>query len=340
MRCEAPARALLVVEQRQHRRTREGVGDRRERPLGAAKHEQIVVHERNGADTAVVSLVRDQVSAKRIRPPPGRRRGRATLRGPATIRRVRDVVLRICGWRLLFIQGDTAVLDRWLWLRRRLRDGPLRTFDAGCGNGAFSIYAATRGNDVLAASFSAEEQQTARRRADALGIDGVEFRLLDLRDLEQARASLGAFDQIICLETIEHLRDDAGLLSSLALMLAPGGQLLLTTPFQGHRPLHTEDPHPSGVEDGSHVRYGYTQQEIARLAEQAGLRVLEQSFVTGVVSQKLIDLMRRLTARFGLLPAWLAVLPLRALVVLDRPLSAILGYPYLCVALRAERPAA
>jgi SAM-dependent methyltransferase len=253
---------------------------------------------------------------------------------------VRDVVLRICGWRLLFIQGDTAVLDRWLWLRRWLRGGAVRTFDAGCGNGAFSIYAAKRGNQVLAASFSAEEQDTARRRAASLGIDGVDFRLLDLRDLERARDSLGSFDQIICLEVVEHLRDDAGLLSSLAQMLEPGGQLLLTTPFEGHRPLYTEDPQPSGVEDGSHVRYGYTQQQIAALVESAGLQVLEQSFVTGVISQKLIDLMRRLSARVGLLPAWLVVLPLRPLVVLDRPLSAILGYPYLCVALRAVRPAA
>jgi SAM-dependent methyltransferase len=252
---------------------------------------------------------------------------------------VRDVLLRICGWRLLLIQGDTAVLDRWLWLRGRLREGRVRTFDAGCGNGAFSIYAASRGNRVVAASFSAEEQDAARRRAAMLGVEGIEFRLLDLRELERERASLDRFDQVICLETIEHLRDDAALLASLAAMLEPGGQLLLSTPFDGHRPLYTEDPAPSSVEDGTHVRYGYSQEQIARLAEGAGLRVAEQSFVTGFISQKLIDLMRRLTERFGLLPAWLAVLPLRALVVFDRSLTRLLGYPYLCVTLRAVRPA-
>ncbi|MGO9490324.1 MAG: class I SAM-dependent methyltransferase [Solirubrobacteraceae bacterium] len=252
---------------------------------------------------------------------------------------MRDLILRACGWRLLLVQGDTAVLDRWLWLRSRLRGGPLRTFDAGCGNGAFSMYAATRGNRVVAASFSPEEQDAARRRADALGIEGIDFRMLDLRELEAKRESLGQFDQIICLETIEHLKDDGGLMRSLARMLEPGGELLLSTPFDRHRPLWTEDPHPSGVEDGSHVRFGYSQQQIASLADAAGLQVVEQSFVTGVISQKLIDLMRRLTARFGLLPAWLVVLPLRPLVAFDRRLSAMLGYPYLCVALRAVRPA-
>src|SRR6185312_9571654 len=96
-------------------------------------------------------------------------------------------MLRALGWRLLLLHSDTLVLDRWLWLRRRLRPGALRTFDAGCGNGAFSMYAARRGNRVLAASFSQEEQMAARARADALGIDGIDLRLIDLRELETQR---------------------------------------------------------------------------------------------------------------------------------------------------------
>lgn len=240
---------------------------------------------------------------------------------------------------MLLLHSDPPVLDRWLWLRRNLKRGPGRTFDAGCGNGAFSMYAARSGNQVVAASFSSDEQDAARRRAAALGIAGIDFRILDLRELESHRDSLDSFDQIICLETIEHVIDDAGLMSSLGRMLEPGGQLLLTTPFEGHRPLYTEDPHPSGVEDGSHVRFGYSQEQIARLADAAGLEVVEQSFVTGVVSQKLTSLMRWLTARLGLLPAWIVVLPLRALVIADRPVTRMLRHPYMCVALRAvKRP--
>jgi SAM-dependent methyltransferase len=252
---------------------------------------------------------------------------------------VLDALLRIFGWRFLLVTGDTTVLDRWLWLRRGLRPGGLRTFDAGCGNGAFSMYAARSGNRVLAASFSSDEQDAARNRADTLGIAGIDFRILDLRELESHRDSLGAFDQIICLETIEHVIDDGALMSALGSMLEPGGQLLLTTPFEGHRPLYTEDPHPSGVEDGSHVRFGYSHEQVARLADAAGLDVVEQSFVTGVVSQKLTSLMRWLTRRLGLLPAWIIVLPLRVLVIVDRPVTRMLRYPYMCVAMRAiKRP--
>ncbi len=97
-----------------------------------------------------------------------------------------DSLIKAFGWRALLIHGDPCVLDRWLWLRRHLRKGALRTFDAGCGNGAFSIYAALEGNEVLAASFSEREQDDARRRAELVGATGIDFRLLDLRELAGA----------------------------------------------------------------------------------------------------------------------------------------------------------
>jgi 2-polyprenyl-3-methyl-5-hydroxy-6-metoxy-1,4-benzoquinol methylase len=251
-----------------------------------------------------------------------------------------DVLLRIFGWRFLLITGDPCVLDRWLWLRGLLQRGRMRTFDAGCGNGGFSIFAASVGNQVVAASFSSSEQESARRRAELLGVTGIEFRIIDLRDIEDHREQLGHFDQIICLETIEHVSDDQGLVKSLAAMLQPGGRILLSTPFDAHHPLYTEERDPSPVEDGSHVRYGYSQERLRQIASAADLDVAGEAFISGVISQKLTDLMRRLSARLGLLPAWLIVLPLRVLVVFDTPLSRFLSYPRLSVAVYAvKRPA-
>lgn len=250
-----------------------------------------------------------------------------------------DTLLKAFGWRALLVHGDPCVLDRWLWLRRHLRKGPVRTFDAGCGNGAFSIYATLEGNKVVAASFSQREQDDAERRAAQVGATGIDFHLLDLRELADHADSLGTFDQIICFETIEHLSDDSGLVNTLAGMLVAGGSLLLTTPFVDHHRLYTEELHPSPVEDGSHVRYGYSQQQLRSIADDAGLAVVSEGFVSGVVSQLLTNLMRRLTARFGVAVAWVLLLPLRALVVLDRPLTKLLGYPSLSVALQGVKRA-
>jgi len=255
-------------------------------------------------------------------------------------RRMLDRLLRVFGWRFLLITGDPCVLDRWLWLRAHLRGGDMRTFDAGCGNGGFSIYAARMGNQVVAASFQASEQESARARADILDVSGIDFRIIDLREIESHRDGLGMFDQIICLETIEHVSDDEGLVRRLATMLEPGGRILISTPFDRHRPLYTEEREPSPVEDGSHVRYGYSQERLTQIAQDAGLEVDSVAFISGVVSQKLTDLMRRLSARIGLLPAWLVVLPLRVLVVFDALLSRLLSYPHLSIALCAvKRPA-
>ncbi len=249
-----------------------------------------------------------------------------------------DTLLRAFGWSPLLIHGDPCVLDRWLWLRRHLRRGQARTFDAGCGNGAFSIYAARAGNEVVAASFSQREQEDARRRAGVVAIAGIDFRRLDLRELEEHRASLGSFDQIICFETIEHVSDDDGLVRSLASMLEPNGHLLLSAPFDDHHPLFSEERHPSGEEDGSHVRYGYSRARLRQIAEGAGLQVADEGFISGVVSQRLTDLMRRLGTLLGRPAAWAILLPLRPLVVLDAPLTRILGYPHLSVALCAVKP--
>jgi SAM-dependent methyltransferase len=251
---------------------------------------------------------------------------------------VRDLLLRIIGWRSLLFHGDPCVLDRWLWLRTHLRRGQARTFDAGCGNGVFSLYAARAGNEVVAASFSPAELERARGRAELLGVRGIRFRPLDLREIDAHRSELGRFDQIICLETVEHVDDDAALLRSLATLLEPGGTLLLSAPFAEHRPLYSEERDPNGSEDGSHVRYGYSREQLRELLDQAGLQLRSEELVSGVVSQQVTNLMRRLTVRIGRPLAWVLVLPLRTLVVLDRPLTKLLRVPGLSIAVRANKP--
>jgi SAM-dependent methyltransferase len=251
---------------------------------------------------------------------------------------VRDLLLRILGWRSLLLHGDPCVLDRWLWLRTHLQRGEARTFDAGCGNGVFSVYAARAGNEVVAASFSGEELQRARSRAELLGVSRIRFRTLDLREIDGQRSDLGRFDQIICLETIEHVTDDGALLRALAQLLEPGGTLLLSAPFADHRPLYSEERHPSADEDGSHVRYGYSSARLQELLDQAGLQLRSEDLVSGVVSQQVTNLMRRLSARVGRPAAWLLVLPLRPLAVLDRPLTKLLRVPALSIAVCAVKP--
>lgn len=247
---------------------------------------------------------------------------------------MRDLLVRALGWRALMIQGDPCVYDRYRWVRRRLAAGAGRTLDAGAGNGGFAIFAASIGNVSVGLSFDEGEMRDAERRAALCGIENVAFRVHDLRDGPAA----GGFDQVICLEVAEHILDDDKLFRDVAAALRPGGRLLLTTPFARHRPLHGETL--SETEDGGHVRWGYSEARLRELCDGASLTPVSFGFLSGVVSQRLTNLQRRLrpfgSARLG----WAAVFPLRLLQLVDRPLTSATRFPPLSIAMVAERSAA
>lgn len=240
-----------------------------------------------------------------------------------------DLLVRVLGWPATVLHGDPQVYARWTWCRRRLQPGPIKVLDAGCGSGAFTMAAARRGNDALGLSFDERNNAIAAERARTLGLTNVRFETADLRRLDSLAPALGTFDEVLCTEVIEHIMDDRKLVRDLAALLKPGGRLLLTTPNKDYRPL-VGDVH-STVEDGGHVRWGYSHGEIRALLDGAGIDVVEESWNSGIISQQLTNLTRllsRVDPRF----AWAAVFPLRVLTLIDEPLTKLLSYPYFSIA--------
>jgi SAM-dependent methyltransferase len=246
----------------------------------------------------------------------------------------RDPLLGTLGWRAALLYADPCAFDRWLWIRRSSLPGRVRTLDAGSGNGAFAMYAARRGNEVTALSYSASDQARAERRAKAVGLGDIRFLVADLREVDRLEAELGPFDQAYCLEVIEHILDDRKLLRDLARLIRPGGRLLLTTPYRRHRPVFGEGVNDR--EDGSHVRAGYTHEEMDRLLAEAGFSAVSHAYVSGVLSQLGFNVMYRLNAVFPHL-GWVLTLPLRLLAPLDRVVTRITRRPYLSIGVVATR---
>lgn len=244
-------------------------------------------------------------------------------------------LVRLMGWRATILHGDPTVFDRWRWVRRHLRRGRLRTLDAGCASGAFTMYAARIGNEALGISFNARDLRAARERAFLARARSARFVDADLRHLDSISERLGTFDQILFLETIEHVFDDVKLVGDLAALLRPGGRILVTTPFKGHKPMWGE--RLSEEEDGGHVRWGYTHEDLREILEGHGLDIVREDFLSGVVSQKLASLTWRLQP-VSRVAAWALTLPLRLLQVLDRPITRLLREPYLTVAVVARKP--
>jgi len=240
----------------------------------------------------------------------------------------RNAPIRLFGWKATIFYGDPLVFDRWIWLRRHLRPGSLRTLDAGCGSGAFTLYAAKIGNEARGLSFDERNNRKATVRADILGIPNATFLQADLRQLDRLKDQLGRFDQIICFETIEHIRDDRKLVRDLSDLLTRSGRLLLTTPFSGCPPLRGDTV--SEREDGGHVRWGYTHEEIRRLFEAHGLEVTAEEYISGTVSQHIVNLQRAISVVSPLL-GWTATFPLRICQVVDPTVTNILKRPWLSI---------
>ena len=236
--------------------------------------------------------------------------------------------------------------DRWHWICQRLpktRNGE-SLLDVGCGSGAFTIGAARRGYRALGLSWDERNQSVAKERADACGLaqpskskGWAEFRVRDVRKLDQEKGWNQKFDVAICCECAEHILDDRKLFREIARCLKPGGRLLFTSPNLLYRPMSKGDLGPfCRAETGWHVRRGYSPEMLRELCMEAGLRWEEISYCSGFFSQMVTRFQRQVEKIHPVL-GWFAILPVRPLVLLDALLPACI-WPGYSIGLVAYKP--
>jgi 2-polyprenyl-3-methyl-5-hydroxy-6-metoxy-1,4-benzoquinol methylase len=150
-----------------------------------------------------------------------------------------------------------------------------RVLDFGGGVGATSAALRAEGRASRAVLFDRVAGSAAP------GVDRAEA--LDLEDTTALAAALGrhgAFDTILCLDVLEHLRDPWGTVSLLADALAPGGCMVVSIPNAANYrivlPLlkgrfRYAD---KGLMDRTHLRW-FTRESAIELVKGAGLRVEE-----------------------------------------------------------------
>jgi 2-polyprenyl-3-methyl-5-hydroxy-6-metoxy-1,4-benzoquinol methylase len=252
-----------------------------------------------------------------------------------------SMLVRVLGFPATLIHGDPLVLDRWLWLKKRLPSptNGENLIDVGCGTGAFTIGAALRGYKSLGLSWDDRNQSVARERALICKAPSAKFEVFDVRKLDQRKDLFSKFDIALSFENIEHILDDRKLMQDIAKCLKPGGRLLLTTPNDKYRPISAHDAGPfSPIEDGRHVRKGYNEERLIELCNDAGLDFQSCSFCSGFLSQKLAYLLR-LVASIHPLFAWAVILPFRILPPIFDPLISKLNlWPQYSICLEANKP--
>jgi SAM-dependent methyltransferase len=150
------------------------------------------------------------------------------------------------------------------------REVGLRVIEVGCGVGNFTGMLLDR-QAVLA--LDKEPGCIERLKGRYLDSRNLGAFTCDAEALDERRPEFDAFgaDSCVCLNVLEHIRDDAKALRGMASVLTPGGMIVLLVPAF---------PALYGPIDKNLGHYRrYTRDSIARLATAVGLRVKKAHYM-------------------------------------------------------------
>ena len=99
-----------------------------------------------------------------------------------------------------------------------------------------------------------------------------------------------------------------------------------------HVPYFEEWKMQTDVENGGHVRFGYTHEEIEKLFNEAGLTVTEREFCVGFLTMQLANFYLIIGKVHPVL-GWILTFPFRILQIADVQLTNLIRSPYLSAAI-------
>lgn len=213
-----------------------------------------------------------------------------------------------------WVSRDKAAVVRMF--QRGTAEQPVRTLDCGCGNAYFTFEAVKRNSTCLGITIHDWERQSCQEMADFLGVppDQMEFRTQRLDDLVRDPGARDSFDQVLLLDVIEHIRDDRAAMRQLRELLNDNGLLYITTPDRDYQ-ANADHLRVTRVEDGWHVRNGYTMEQLERLLEETGFEPLDH-LRFGTLGSTLVTRIQHRLFRSAVLPLTVAFFPLLKLVAL------------------------
>lgn len=98
-----------------------------------------------------------------------------------------------------------------------------RVLDIGCATGYLGRHLKEAGNEVIGVEISAPAAEEARKILDQVHIFDIEYSWPEV-------LQGGRFDLAIAAETLEHVFDPLEVLKEIRQILAPNGEIIITTP--------------------------------------------------------------------------------------------------------------
>ncbi|MEQ1850413.1 MAG: class I SAM-dependent methyltransferase [Chthoniobacteraceae bacterium] len=162
---------------------------------------------------------------------------------------------------------------RWMTQGRILRRAAdefrrpeIRALDVGSGGGSYAIENhLRRGTPTMLCDYSADLLEMARQQVASAHVNQfAEFTKCSAEELPFLDSS---YDFIECMEVLEHLHHPDKALAEFRRVARPGARLVVSVP---HPPEWFANP--------EHVVEGYRLEEISRLVESAGWRVVRTEY--------------------------------------------------------------
>lgn len=120
-------------------------------------------------------------------------------------------------------------------------DGSSRVLEIGCGSGGPALHLARLiGCEIVGVDLHEDGVANATRMAREAGLDArVSFVRADAS--EALPFASGSFGALLCVDTVNHLRDRARVFDEWVRLLAPGGRVLFTDPITVTGPLSSDE---------------------------------------------------------------------------------------------------
>lgn len=159
----------------------------------------------------------------------------------------------------------------------------LRILDYGCGVGTVAIHLASKGNYITGVDISKKAINSANESATFLGLQKLaKFYTLPLGIKKIAKKK---FDLIICIEVIEHIKEDKKLIKLLSGHLKRTGVLVVSTPSD-RAPLHKLGLTRNFDKKVGHLRR-YNPEKLITLTEKCGLKTVRIKKTEGILRNSL-----------------------------------------------------
>lgn len=174
-------------------------------------------------------------------------------------------------------------VSRELRQLRKVLDGKkINIYDAGSGYGQYSYFMSKKLQPCEIYSVDVKEDwiNDCKEFFKSQKIENVSFAIEDLTKIIHTNK----FDLIVCVDVMEHIRDDVKVFENYYNALKEDGYLLINTPsIYGGSDVH-EDDDESFI--GEHARDGYSKEDLESKLHPLGFKTYQSKYTYGFWGDK------------------------------------------------------